>query len=383
MSSQGLFLDAGLCSPDNPSQVSLRGVIQHFRNWDHHSDRPDCVRNSRESSRQVRFDMPRVNSIFNLITAAVIAGASVFAPAGLSDEVPSLGTMIDHSHKPIEVRSKPVIERLPVKVVDPVDLVLNNRGQIFIADRKAECIFRLDVNGVVSLMAEELSGLERIQVDADDSVYALTSSAGESALHQVTSSGRRIVLQTFEFPATSFVRDDVGNFVLAVNRSGRIVRLSSEGVVTDLAELTEPAIDLIYNAGGQLEALLHSAHVVRIPEEGQVVHSAFVEIGSTRLAALDDGSMLSLAASKDGRSRVLHVSREVDRPVTFEVLATVPAGTRAVGFDSLGNLCLANADLRAVTKVTSHFEIPCPHCGKPTRMKFSSDVPAGADTRSF
>ena len=123
--------------------------------------------------------------------------------------------------------------------------------------------------------------------------------------------------------------------------------------------------------------------MVRIPEEGQVVHSAFVEIGSTRLAALDDGSMLSLAASKDGRSRVLHVSREVDRPVTFEVLATVPAGTRAVGFDSLGNLCLANADLRAVTKVTSHFEIPCPHCGKPTRMKFSSDVPAGADTRSF
>ncbi len=327
--------------------------------------------------------MPRVNSIFNLIAAAVIAGASVFAPAGLSDEVPSLGTMIDHSHKPIEVRSKPVIERLPVKVVDPVDLVLNNRGQIFIADRKAECIFRLDVNGVVSLMAEELSGLERIQVDADDSVYALTSSAGESALHQVTSSGRRIVLQTFEFPATSFVRDDVGNFVLAVKRSGRIVRLSSEGVVTDLAELTEPAIDLIYNAGGQLEALLNSAHVVRIPEEGQVVQSAFVEIGSTRLAALDDGSILSLAASKDGRSRVLHVSREVDRPMTFEVLATVPAGTRAVGFDSLGNLCLANADLRAVTKVTSHFEIPCPHCGKPTRMKFSSDVPAGADTRSF
>jgi hypothetical protein len=51
-------------------------------------------------------------------------------------------------------------------------------------------------------------------------------------------------------------------------------------------------------------------------------------------------------------------------------LALVPEGTEAAGMDRLGNFCLANPDLRAVTKVTSRFMIPCPHCGQQTLMIF-------------
>lgn len=329
--------------------------------------------------------MPRQFTLNGLLSRFALGAAFVVAPAGLADDVPRLGAIANHDHAPVRVQSKPVIERLPVKVIDPVDLVLSDKSRIFVADREAQCVFRLDEHGSASLAIEHLSGIQRIRVDADGSLYVLTASGGESTLHQITEAGQHVVLQTFAFPASVFVRDELGRFVFCVKQSGRLVSLDIEGQVADLAVLNQPVQDLILNAGGQLEALLPSGHLVRIDEAGSVSHSGFAEVGSTRLASLSDGTLMTLVESIGGRSQVLEISREADRPEQFDVKATVPAGTRAVGFDSLGNLCIANPDLRAVTKVTSHFEIACPHCGKPTRMIFSSEPQPGAadSVRSF
>lgn len=303
-----------------------------------------------------------------------------------SDDAGGLGALAQHDHKPIVVQSKPVIERLPVKVIDPVDLVICDEGNIFVADRKAECVFRLDQRGSVSLMVEQLPNIQRIQTDVDGSLYVLTSTGGESSLHQVTGTGHQVVLETFSFPSTSFVRDETGNFTLSVSNSGRLVDLAADGEITERATLTQRALDLTLNAGGQLEALLPSGHVVLISHEGEIAASGFAEIGSTRLASLKDGALLCLANTGTGRLQVARVSRSEERPNQFEVVATVPSGTKSVGFDAMGNLCLANADLRAVTKVTSQFEIPCPHCGKATRMIFRTEpdpAAGGSDARSF
>jgi hypothetical protein len=334
---------------------------------------------------RVRFDMPRQFTLHSLLSRFALSAAFVVAPTAGADDVPGLGAILNHDHAPVRVNSKPVIERLPVKVLEPVDLVVAGKSLIFVADRKAECVFRLDEHGSVSLAVEHLSGIQRIQVDADGSLYVLTSSGGESSLHQITESGQHVILETFSFPASGFVRDELGRFVFSVKQSGRLVSLDAEGQIADLAKLNQPVQDLILNAGGQLEALLPSGHIVRINEEGEVSQSGFAEVGSIRLASLSDGSLLTLVDSASGRSQVLKISREADRPLEFDIAATVPVGTRAVGFDSLGNLCLANPDLRAVTKVTSHFEIACPHCGKPTRMIFSSEPQPGAadSVRSF
>lgn len=328
--------------------------------------------------------MPRCSTA-TVITSLLLGGlAFVSTPAALADELPSLGTMTNHSHAPIHVRSKPVIERLPIKVIEPVDLVLSNTGHVFVADRKAACVFRLDEHGSVSMVKEHLHGIERIQTDDDGSLYILTSTGGESALHQVTVNGHYIA-QTFPFPASAFVRDQVGNFVLAVKHSGRLVSVPVEGEPSNLVQLTQTALDLTLNAGEQLEALLPSGHIVRIEADGTVVPSGFAAMNSKRLASLKDGSLLSLAASATGRSQISRISREDDRPDEFETVATVPAGTNAAGFDALGNLCLVNADLRAIIKVTSQFQIACPHCEKPTRLIFSPDPqPADeAESRSF
>jgi len=330
--------------------------------------------------------MPQIVPFTKSLWSAVVFGIALLPVSfAHAEDRPALGAIANHDHPAIHVRSKPVIERLPVKVIDPVDLALSDAGHIFVADNKADCVFRLDQHGSVSLMVEQLHGIQRIYVDADESLYILTSTSGESSLHQVTPAGKHVILKTFAFPAIAFVRDSVGQFVIAVRQTGRLVSYASNGDVAEIALLNETPLDLTLNSGGQLEALLSSGQIVRIVANGEVMASGFAQLGSSRLAALQDGTLLTLCV-ETGRAQVLHVSRSLDRPEQFEVLANVPAGTRSVGLDSLGNLCLANPDLRAITKVTSQFEIPCPHCGKATRMIFSSAAePAaiGVETRSF
>ncbi len=335
--------------------------------------------------------MIQMRRIAGLIT---ILSSLLFATpisAVSDDEKPSLNQLEGHSHDPIIVRSKPVIERLAVKVIEPIDLKLSSAGQVFVADQKAECVFRLDSDGSVSLPVEKLPNIQRIQLDRDGSLFVLASTDGESELYQVTSTGQRVLLATFPFPSDCFARDDIGMFVLGVRKQGRLVSFLPDGTVSDLVKLPSETMDVTFNAGGQLEALTASGHVIQVNEGGTAAVSGFAPVGARRLTSLADGSVLALSSMPGAKAQVVFVCREADRPEEFRIAASVPVGTRAVGFDSLGNLCLANPDLRAITKVTSHFEVPCPHCGKLVPMMLNPEVPGvnkgngagGGESRTF
>ena len=330
--------------------------------------------------------MQNAFSISRIIASIFFAGSLVGLTTPLSAQEPaSLGAIRNHDHAPIIVQSRPVIERLPVKVIEPVDLRIGKNGHIFVADRTAKCVFRLDSNGEVSLPVADLSDIQRIQLDADDNLYVLTSSARESQISMVNPIGQSIVLHDLTFAATSFVRDTVGQFVVASKDANRIVVITTEGDITELTRIYQPVSDLVLNAGGQTEALLVTGEMVHIAASGEVTRSGFAPPGSSRLMLQPDGSMLVLSGRSDGHAQLTSVSRDQVRPQDFETFASVPEGTQAVGFDALGNLCLANPDLRAITKVTSHFRIPCPHCGRPTDMIFRKDAEPAANTvtRSF
>jgi len=307
---------------------------------------------------------------------AVVAG---MASGGLPDvacaEEPVLSGVTEHEHRSVIVQSRPVIERLPVKVIEPVDLKLAVDGTVFVADRAAECVFRIDRTGSVSIAAEKLPGLQRMQLQADGSLFLLTSTGSQSGLHQVTASGRQVYLQALPFIADAFEVTSLGTIFVSHSSSGRIMTISSEGAVSERVRMQMPVIDLALNAAEQLEALLPSGQLVMVSEEGHVVTTGSAPTGSTRLTSLQDGKMLAILPAIEGPSTIVEVSRDAQPPRIFPVVAKIPAGTRAAGFDALGNLCLANPDLRAVTKVTSQFEIPCPHCGRPTRLIFSSEQP--------
>jgi len=297
----------------------------------------------------------------------------------------SLNTIADHSHQPITVRSKPVIERLPVKVVRPIDLAITSGNQILVADSGAECIFQLEPNGTVALRAQKLADIKRICVDADDSVYVLTSTPGESRIHQITPDGKQTVLHQLAAPATCFARLPNGDFAVA---GDKLFLASFDAAPRLLRELNQPAVDMTLHSGGGAELLFGSGVVMSLASSGELNFRGTVLPASHRLVSLPDGRLAGLAADglqKTGLFALMPENLSSDaQPVDQnKAVAHVPHGTLAVGFDQLGNLALANPDLRAITKVTSHFEVPCPHCGKPTRLNMVPADPAGSDTTSF
>ncbi len=330
--------------------------------------------------------MKRLLSRLKIIASTFAVGSLLsFGSVSRADESASLGAIRNHDHAPIIVQSRPVIERLPVKVIAPTDLQVANSGDIFIADSAAKCVFQLGSDGAVSLPIRDLNNIERIQIDVDDNLYALTSDARESQIRMVNPVGQSVILHNLTFAANAFARDSVGQFIVTSKDTNRVVVISTEGEVSELTRIYQPVSDVILNAGGQTEALLVSGELIHIAASGEITPSGFAPPGSSRLMLQPDGAMLVLSRRSNGQTQLVSVSREAVRPAEFSTFAAVPEGTQAVGFDALGNLCLANPDLRAITKVTSHFRIPCPHCGRATDMIFRTDAEPDATpkTRSF
>lgn len=325
------------------------------------------------------------NSATTIFSIYLLGSILASGPSTLAEDSPVLGAVREHEHAPIVVPSMPVIERLPVKVIEPIDLKVGKSGSVLVADRAAQCVFRLNRDGEVSLPIADVSHLQRIQIDADDNLYILTSDAHESQIQMVTPIGTCIVLYDLNFAATSFVRDRTGQFIVAESSKSRIWEISTTGDVTELTQISQPVSDIVLNAGGQAEVLLESGDIVHVSAAGVVTRTGYAPSGSSRLMLLPDGSLLAIAGPLNGHAELVYPTRGNLRPTEFRRYAIVPQGTQAVGFDSLGNLVLANPDLRAITKVTSHFQVPCPHCGRLTEMHLKRDAEAliNNHSRSF
>ncbi|MBL8810336.1 MAG: hypothetical protein JNM43_09195 [Planctomycetaceae bacterium] len=328
--------------------------------------------------------MQQVSRVFKILALSAVAILHCSLAPLTSAQESSLNAIADHSHDPITVRSKPVIERLPVKVVRPVDLAVTSKNQILIADSGADCIFQLEEDGTVSLRAENLRDIKRICVDSDDSVYVLTSTTGEARIHQVTPDGKLAVLHVLNAPATCFARLADGTFAVA---GSDLYLTKFDEPPTRIEKLNQPAVDMTKHISGGAELLFGSGVVMSLSSSGELVQRGMVPAGSSRLISLPTGRLAGLvgdsALKTDAgqKSGLFAIQTTEDAGTESRPVAHVPQGTLAVGFDRLGNLALANPDLRAITKVTAHFEVPCPHCGKPTRLNL---VPAAAgETTSF
>lgn len=308
-------------------------------------------------------------------------------PDSAAGDVAPLNALATHRHDPVIVRSKPVIERLPVKVIQPVDLQVTTAGRIFVADVQARCVFRLDSDGQVSLAVRDLDHIRRIQVDRDGSLYVLTSTGGESRLYQTTPDGQTVHLHTLHFPATCFTRNSVGEFIAGHQR--QLWRIGTDGQQTLVARLSSPLVDLCLSAAEAPVALLQDGQVSQVNADFGLKEIGRAQRGSVRLLSGAGGRFVTLASSvsgdvsQSGSGRGLYHVMDLAADGRAEAVdgsrlfAVVPEGTEAAGLDPLGNLCLVNPDLRAVTKATSRFKIACPHCGQQTLMIFD---PAATDT---
>lgn len=291
--------------------------------------------------------------------------------------IPLLNQSSQHTHQPMVIRSRPVIERIPVRTVTPTDICISSSGITWVADPGAKAVFRIDLQASVSLAFSELAGIQRIQTDPDGNLYVLTSSSAESSVLQFTTSGKRLTLFQFPYPGVCFARTSVGEFLIASKDS--LHRFEIDGTKTSLP-LPQRPLDMTSNPGGGIELLLEGGTVVSTSGLKSFSHPRSVHPLSTRILHLPEGELVSLVSTSDTSQRAGLFSLSPQNDPAGHVPQTwLPIGTAAVGFDKLGNLTLANPQLQALTKVTSKFQVPCPHCQRPLLLHLDAAADPPAD----
>ncbi|APZ95086.1 hypothetical protein [Fuerstiella marisgermanici] len=295
-----------------------------------------------------------------LLSSVLLAGAT------------HAGDAADHSHAPLLVRSRPVIERIPLSVIDPVDVTVTQFGDTLVADRAGKILFRVDSSGTASVLAKDLDGVCRVTDSPRLGTHVLLSQEQSGRVLRITDSGFQSEIAHLPFAPAGLGVDSNGNLLTANAATGEIFTINPERERTRLAKMSEPVRDLVVDQVGNVVVLLKSGKLVAVYSADNTKPVGFVPGNATRLTMHPKDFVLALANDADQRPMLVRPTSDREHVSRF---AGTPRGTSAFAFDKLGNLTLANPDLRAITRVTSHFRVPCPHCGKLVSMELSADAP--------
>ncbi|MCR9197195.1 MAG: hypothetical protein NXI04_00990 [Planctomycetaceae bacterium] len=286
----------------------------------------------------------------------------------------------DHVHKPIVVHSRPVIERLPLKVIHPIDVTVADTGDLFVADLTG-VIFRIDDQRHADVMAKGLSRVSRVAAHRLG-IFCLTSAGRAGSVIQFTENGFQSQPVSLNFAPAGLAVGDTGDLYVGNARRAEIVRLAriDERWQRTTISLPDAVRDVNSDAQGQIFVLLRDGRVMSLSAANRPQHLGYLPESSSRLSLHPTEGVLGVGVDDSLRDSLFRMTEEADRQERF---ASLPEGTCAVTFDELGNLTSANPDLRAITRVTSRFEVPCPHCGKPVPMILSPHAPPSTKRRSF
>lgn len=330
----------------------------------------------------LHFRQPRWSRVA-VVCVLVHALAGGLVSAQQADSQPLLNRQSAHPHNPLRIQSSPVINRVAVQTIAPVDLCVTSGNLTFVADPGARCVFRIDSQANVSLAFSDLDGIRQLETDADGNLYVLTSASAESAIHLSSASGTQMTLYRFPFSSVCFIRSKVGEFL--VGSRDKLHIISTDSTQTTVP-LPHPPLDLAMNAGGGIRILLQNGVVASTTGEGELASPFRAIPGSQRIVFMPDGTMATLvssAATPDGRPGLYSVCPAAALDAEFKPVMWLPQGTAAVGFDTLGNLTLANPELRAVTRVTSRFRVPCPHCSESLELILCPELNPAGESASF
>lgn len=292
-----------------------------------------------------------------------------------------------HPHTPIVVHSKPVIERIPLAVIDPVDVRYSAEGYLYIADRRGGIVFRIRPTGRTEIIAEELEGILRIAIAADESLYVLTGTAGSGRILQYLPNGESAEVSTVNFSPAGFGIDSTGTLLVSSAQSGIVEAIESDGTHRLFASLEGRSKDLLMSSDEQAHVLLHSGQVVRLRADGSAENVGTTINGASRLMQISPRELSVLHQQGTERPRIGLLAGQSsragassslvgDQPETTDSLVEfmqVPNGTAMAAFDAMGNVVLVNPEIRAVTRITKCMTVPCPHCGEKVPLIFSDE----------
>lgn len=288
----------------------------------------------------------------------------------------------DHVHAPIVVRSRPVIERLPLKVIQPVDIAATATGELFVADREGEAVFRIDASKRADVMSRDLKDLSRVAPHRLG-IFCLTSNGRTGSVVQLTENGFQSQPVYLNFQPAGLATDEAGDVFIGNARRSEVIRMqmTENGWRRDVIQISEPVKDLRADGSDNIVVLLRSGKVISLSTSGRSDVLGFVPESASRLSVHPEHGVMAVGLDDSLKTCLFRPTKESAGRFRF---ASLPEGTVAVTFDRLGNLASANPDLRAITQVTSRFQIPCPHCGEQVPMILSPNAPAPpANRRSF
>lgn len=310
-------------------------------------------------------------AIRNIATCLMMLTASSTAVANDGD---------DHVHQPIVVHSRPVIERLPLKVIHPIDVTISETGDLFVADLTG-LVFRIDDQRHADVMAKGLDRVSRVAAHRLG-IFCLTAAGRAGSVVQLTENGFQSQPVSLNFAPAGLAVGDTGDLYIGNARRAEIVRLSRLGErwQRTTIPLADAVRDVDADAQGQIVVLLRDGRVLSLSAANRPQHLGYLPDSTSRLSMHPTDGVLGVGVDDSLRDAMF---RMTDKPDQQERFASLPEGTCAVTFDALGNLTSANPDLRAITRVTSRFEVPCPHCGKPVPMILSPHAVPSPKRRSF
>lgn len=278
----------------------------------------------------------------------------------------------DHAHEPLLVRSGPVIERVPLKVIHPVDLAVNEFDETFVADSVGKSLFRVSSDGDVSLLADDIENLSRVAFSKMGGIFALQATPRSARILRIDNNGTQSEFAHLRFTPTGLAADRFGNLWTANAKAGTVYRYSAEGDVDVSVDVGSQVIDLDVNSTGNAVVLLASGRVLNVFLDGTTTTAGFLPRDTQRIQLEPDGNLVGLVTEESGTSTLYRLGQSANDIPRF---GRCIRGTTAFAFDRLGNLTAGSGDLRAITKMTSHFEVPCPHCGENVPMTFSKTAP--------
>lgn len=290
-------------------------------------------------------------------------------------------------HQPIVVRSRPVIERLPLKVIDPIDVVITEFGATVVAERQAGIVFLLSEDGETSILLQDQVGLCRVANSSVTGLHSLCSRKSSSTIHRITDSGFASEFAELPFKAVGLAAGEAGGIWTTNSETAGIIFINPAGQRKTIKRLNERIIDITADDQGAY-VLTNSGEIISVGLDGSSLRIGYVSPSDlpsskgshadSRIQLRPDHQVVILTKAANGTAALQEPQAKEGegRPA-----GKVPTGTQAFAFDVLGNLTLGNPDLRALTRVTSHFMVPCPHCGKPVPMTLSPDAPVPAAKR--
>lgn len=265
-------------------------------------------------------------------------------------------------------------------MIHPVDLTVAETGELFVADMTG-LVFRVDDQQHADVMARGLNRVSRVAAHRLG-IFCLTSAGRAGSVIQLTESGFQSQPVSLNFAPAGLAVGDTGDPYVGNSRRAEIVRLTrvEDHWQRTVIPLPDAVRDVDSDRQGQIVVLLRDGRVMSVSEANRPRQRGYLPPSTGRLSVHPQEGILGVAVDASLRDGLF---RMTTAPQGEERYVSLPEGTCAVAFDALGNLTSANPDLRAITRVTSRFEVPCPHCGQPVPMILSPHAPPATKRRSF